>query len=112
MGDSDEVRQSVRRGGSVDRSNQRSGRIRKVYRRRFDISESTAKISTFNPSAEINNLNIPILILAGSEDDGNGNPQRLSGAMPKAKFQLVKGDHNNTYTSKEFAEAVMEFIRK
>jgi len=59
---------------------------------------------------DLNNLDIPLLILAGDEDDSNGISQELGNAMPKAKFKLVPGDHNNTYKSEAFGEAVLEFM--
>ena len=59
---------------------------------------------------DLKDINIPMLILAGDQDDSNGNPKSLAEALPKAEFKLVEGDHNNTYKSPSFAKEVIDFL--
>lgn len=51
-----------------------------------------------------------VLVLAGDEDSDNGDPAALAKAIPKAKLQMVKGDHNGTYKTEAFAKAVLAFL--
>ncbi|MFK7812328.1 MAG: alpha/beta fold hydrolase [Maribacter sp.] len=51
-----------------------------------------------------------VLVLVGDEDTDNGDPAELSKAIPKSKLQIVKGDHNGTYKTEAFSEAVISFF--
>jgi len=51
-----------------------------------------------------------VLVLAGDQDLDNGNPAALQAEIPKSKLKIVKGDHNDTYKTKDFAEAVLSFF--
>lgn len=51
-----------------------------------------------------------VLVLVGDTDKDNGDPEKLSDAIPKSKFQEVKGDHNDTYKTKAFSDAVLSFF--
>jgi pimeloyl-ACP methyl ester carboxylesterase len=55
-------------------------------------------------------INAKVLVLVGDEDKENGDPLELSKAIPKSKFQIAKGDHNGTYKTKFFSEAVLSFF--
>jgi len=51
-----------------------------------------------------------VLVLVGNLDKDNGDPEELSKAIPKSKFKIVEGDHNGTYKTKVFSEAVLSFL--
>lgn len=59
---------------------------------------------------ELAKIKRKILILAGDVDTSNGNKEALSKAFPKGTLQIVKGDHNTTYRTKGFSEAVLSFL--
>jgi len=51
-----------------------------------------------------------VLVIAGSKDTDNGSPEKLHQAIPKSEFVIVDGDHNGTYKTKAFSEAIIEFL--
>ncbi|MUH36408.1 alpha/beta fold hydrolase [Zobellia amurskyensis] len=51
-----------------------------------------------------------VLVVAGNEDLDNGSPEKLHEAIPKSEFVLVDGNHNETYKTKAFSEAVVSFL--
>lgn len=59
---------------------------------------------------ELATIKQKVLVLSGDVDTSNGNKEALSKALPKGKLQIIKGDHNNTYKSKEFSDAVLTFL--
>ncbi|MEM9528982.1 MAG: alpha/beta hydrolase, partial [Bacteroidota bacterium] len=66
-----------------------------------------------SPSPEqLRRVEIPILVVSGSEDSDNGDPGKLERLFPKGKLSIVPGDHNNTYKSEVFAAAVMAFLKQ
>lgn len=60
---------------------------------------------------ELGNIKIRILVVAGDQDTDNGVPSELQIALQKGTLQIVKGDHNDTYKSKAFAEAITAFLK-
>ncbi len=61
--------------------------------------------------AELKTIKKRVLVLAGDQDLDNGSPAELQQALPKASLQLVSGDHNGTYKTNAFSEAVVSFLR-
>jgi len=55
-------------------------------------------------------IRTPILVICGNKDLDNGNPKELQLYLPNSQLIIVHGDHNNTYTQDNFANAVMRFI--
>lgn len=51
-----------------------------------------------------------VLVLAGDKDKDNGDPVALHKVIPKSKFKIIKGDHNGTYKTKAFSEAILSFL--
>jgi pimeloyl-ACP methyl ester carboxylesterase len=54
----------------------------------------------------------PVLVICGEEDKDNGNPADLAKLFPNATLSIVKGNHNNTHATKEFAESIVNFLKK
>lgn len=59
---------------------------------------------------QLGQIKIKVLVIAGAEDVDNGDPKALQNAIPKSKLKIVPGDHNNTYKSKAFAKAIIDFL--
>lgn len=55
-------------------------------------------------------IKIKVLVIAGDQDLDNGDPSRLHKIMPKSKIKIVSGDHNGTYKTKAFSEAIISFL--
>lgn len=51
-----------------------------------------------------------VLVVAGNEDKVNGDPVALSNAIPKSKLKIIEGDHNHTYKTKAFSDAILSFL--
>ncbi len=60
--------------------------------------------------SQLNQIKIRVLVVAGDADLDNGNPVELSQSIPKSKLKIVPGDHNNTYKSADFSDAVLSFL--
>ncbi len=52
-----------------------------------------------------------VLVIAGEKDLDNGSPAELQKAIPRARLQLVPGDHNGTYKTAAFSKAIISFLR-
>ncbi|MEO1447997.1 MAG: alpha/beta hydrolase [Bacteroidota bacterium] len=62
--------------------------------------------------AELQAVQIPVLIICGDQDRDNGDPAELQKYLPGSQLTIVAGDHNNTYKQANFAEAVLDFLTK
>lgn len=58
----------------------------------------------------LSKVKIKVLVIAGDKDMDNGDPVELQKAIPKGKLKIVKGDHNGTYKTKAFSEAILSFL--
>ena len=59
---------------------------------------------------ELASVKTKVLVIAGDKDLDNGNPERLKNAFKKSKLVIVPGDHNGTYKTEEFSEAILSFL--
>ena len=59
---------------------------------------------------ELAKLKQEVLVIAGNEDLDNGDPNALQKAIPNANLQLVIGDHNGTYKTEAFSNAILQFL--
>lgn len=61
--------------------------------------------------AEFAKVKRPVLVIAGIEDNDNGKAEALAALIKKASVKRVPGVHNNAHHSKEFATAVIDFLK-
>jgi len=61
---------------------------------------------------ELKEIPIPVLIVCGDEDTDNGSPKELQKLIPNSRLEIIKGNHNNTYKQKNFAETVVHFLKE
>lgn len=59
---------------------------------------------------ELSEIQIPVLVICGSEDEDNGSSKTLAGMIPNASYARVPGVHNSAHHSKEFSESVLRFL--
>jgi pimeloyl-ACP methyl ester carboxylesterase len=52
-----------------------------------------------------------VLIIAGDEDKDNGDPSVLQTYFKHATLKIVKGNHNSTYNTADFGDAVIAFLK-
>ncbi len=62
-----------------------------------------------NPK-ELNKIKKPILVIAGDQDMDNGDPFELKSFLKKGQVIIVKGNHNETSKTQEFADEVIKFL--
>ncbi|MGK2286595.1 alpha/beta fold hydrolase [Pedomonas sp. V897] len=62
------------------------------------------------PPETLATLDLPVLVLAGRDDDDNGSAADLAGYIPGARFAEVPGDHMSAITKPEFGAAIADFL--
>jgi pimeloyl-ACP methyl ester carboxylesterase len=55
-------------------------------------------------------LEVPVLVVVGERDTLVGDPGALVGALPRARLEVVPGDHLSAVASPAFATAVVRFL--
>jgi pimeloyl-ACP methyl ester carboxylesterase len=61
--------------------------------------------------AEHRNWDVPTLVLCGAADFVNGSASRLTQALPGSVLQTTPGDHLGALATKEFAAAIVSWLR-
>ncbi|RDC63763.1 alpha/beta fold hydrolase [Adhaeribacter pallidiroseus] len=62
--------------------------------------------------AELAQLQIPVLVIAGQEDNDNGSAEKLGKLFKTATVKRVPGVHNNAWQNEQFAQAVLTFLQQ
>jgi pimeloyl-ACP methyl ester carboxylesterase len=52
-----------------------------------------------------------VLVICGTEDADNGNGKDLQQMIPNSRFVSVPGNHNSASGTKEFASAILDFLK-
>jgi pimeloyl-ACP methyl ester carboxylesterase len=60
--------------------------------------------------ALLDNVRMPALVVAGSEDREVGSPELLAERLPDGRFQPVPGNHMNCITKPEFGAAIAVYL--
>jgi pimeloyl-ACP methyl ester carboxylesterase len=60
--------------------------------------------------AELRRIDMPTLVLSGSEDQDNGPAGELAELLPDARFVEVPGNHMNAVTRPELGRAIADFL--
>jgi pimeloyl-ACP methyl ester carboxylesterase len=55
-------------------------------------------------------ISVPTLVVNGERDTMVGEPGSFAGAIPQSEFKLVPGDHVSAVVSREFRQAIVEFL--
>lgn len=88
--------------GAVDYAKSIGADLKSLYLQQKHQSVTSKK--------SLSKIKTKVLIIAGDEDTDNGDPAELQRAIPKSKLKIVKGDHNGTYKTKAFSEAILSFL--
>jgi pimeloyl-ACP methyl ester carboxylesterase len=59
---------------------------------------------------ELLGIDVPTLVLSGSEDQDNGPAEELAELLPDARFVEVPGNHMNSVTRPEMGRAIADFL--
>lgn len=60
--------------------------------------------------ASLSAVNVPTLVLTGTEDDDNGSAAELASALPDAEAVSVPGNHMSCVTKPDFGRAILSFL--
>lgn len=60
--------------------------------------------------AALNQIKIPILVIAGDQDHDNGSPQELKNELKQGQLSIISGDHNNASKGEVFAQEILKFF--
>ncbi|HRH61019.1 MAG TPA: alpha/beta hydrolase, partial [Chitinophagaceae bacterium] len=74
-----------------------------------------AYMQKWQPSAskeELGKVKQDVLIICGDKDNANGSGEELSKLFHHVQYVQVPGEHNNASGTKEFADAVVQFLKK
>lgn len=61
--------------------------------------------------AQLEKLKQSVLVICGTEDADNGNGKELQQMIPNSRFVSVPGNHNSASGTKEFASAILDFLK-
>ncbi len=64
------------------------------------------------PKEVLQKVKQPVLVICGSEDSDNGLAADLANLFPNSTFATTPGDHNHASGTKEFADAIVDFLSK
>ena len=62
------------------------------------------------PRAALNEIDMPVLVLSGAEDEDNGSARALAAALPNAVLVEVPGNHMSAVTQAAFGDAVANWF--
>jgi len=61
---------------------------------------------------ELARLDVPVLIVMGSEDHGVGSAEGLAALLPRAEVRIIPGDHVQVIGGSAFSDVVAEFLAR
>jgi pimeloyl-ACP methyl ester carboxylesterase len=62
--------------------------------------------------AELAAIDLPVLVVTGTEDDDNGSGMALAEAIPGGQFQSIPGNHMSAVTKPELGRAIRDFLSR
>ena len=62
------------------------------------------------PAAEVGNIQVPVLVVMGSDDERAGSAGKLAGTLPHGTLAVVPGDHRTAPAGAEFLGAIADFL--
>lgn len=63
------------------------------------------------PVRALNAIHQPTLVVCGSEDRDNGDPNALVAALPHAQYAVIPGTHMGCIVGKDLGRAMAQFLR-
>ena len=64
------------------------------------------------PVAALATVDLPTLVVCGSEDRDNGSPEKLVAALPDAQLAVIPGTHMSCVTKPDLGIAIRDFLGK
>jgi pimeloyl-ACP methyl ester carboxylesterase len=60
----------------------------------------------------VKTFDLPLLVVAGADDDDNGSAEELAQALPQGEHRVVPGNHMSAVTRPELGDAMAEFLAR
>ena len=84
------------------------------FMKTMKIDVDAARLLLATPSdldpAKLGGIDVPTLVVCGSEDHDNGSAEALAAAIPGARFVEVPGTHMSSVTKPELGRAIADFL--
>jgi pimeloyl-ACP methyl ester carboxylesterase len=84
------------------------------FMKTMKIDVEAARLLLASPSdfdaAKLGTIDVPTLVVCGSEDQDNGSAEALAAAIPDARFAEVPGTHMSSVTKPELGRAIADFL--
>ncbi len=61
---------------------------------------------------DLGKIEVPVLVLCGSEDRDNGSPEDLADALPDGRYASIPGNHMGSVTKQELGVAMKMFLQE
>ncbi len=75
------------------------------------VLASQQKEQPSTSKAQLAKLKQSVLVICGTEDTDNGNGKDLQQMIPNSRFVSIPGNHNSASGTKEFASAILDFLK-
>lgn len=62
------------------------------------------------PEAALADITLPVLVVAGVDDDDNGSAAALAEALPAGRLTTIPGNHMSAVTKPELGQAIRDFL--
>jgi pimeloyl-ACP methyl ester carboxylesterase len=99
------------RAAPTDAAGARVASFLKSMNMKAEAAISVLKSQAKTSLADLQQLNMPTLVLSGAEDYDNGSAAELANALPHSRYVETPGNHMNTITKPDFGAAILAFLR-
>jgi pimeloyl-ACP methyl ester carboxylesterase len=62
------------------------------------------------PPEALATIGMPVLVVAGAEDDDNGSAEALAAALPRGQVARVPGNHMSAVARPELGAVIADFL--
>ncbi|HWH18810.1 MAG TPA: alpha/beta fold hydrolase [Allosphingosinicella sp.] len=84
------------------------------FMKTMKIDPDAARLLLASPTdldpAKLGSIDVPTLVVCGSEDQDNGSAEALAQAIPGARFEEVPGTHMSSVTKSELGRTISDFL--
>lgn len=62
------------------------------------------------PREALDAMQLPVLVVAGADDDDNGSAAALADALPQGRCRIIPGNHMSAVTRPELGQEIADFV--
>lgn len=93
---------------------QLKGLVKYVQQQHLD-QLALAYLQKYQPSAtvaQLHSIRQPVLVIRGQQDQYNVSAPELAKILPNSTYETTPGDHDHAYTTEQFSEDIITFLKK